>query len=101
MEGALEYEVEKILNLKIKRRKLWYMVNWKGYEPEERTWEPTKNLTHTDKAIAAYYQCYSKHLSSADIPPSQSHGTSAPKKGGTVTNDTSQPARRRSSRRSK
>ena len=34
VEGAPEYEVEEILNSKIERRKLWYMVDWKGYGPE-------------------------------------------------------------------
>ena len=37
MKGVLEYKVKKILNLKIERRKLWYMVNWKGYGLKERT----------------------------------------------------------------
>ena len=35
IEGELEYEVEKILDLKIVRGKLKYLVNWVRYELKE------------------------------------------------------------------
>lgn len=100
VEGAPEYEVEEILNSKIERKKLWYMVDWKGWGPEDRTWEPAENFTHADKAIATYHQRHPQRPSPADIPPPQPRGTSAPKKGGTVTNDITT-SHRRSPRLSK
>ncbi|MBW0511900.1 hypothetical protein O181_051615 [Austropuccinia psidii MF-1] len=41
-----EWEVSQILDSKLKRRKLWYLVEWKGFsqEPERSTWEAAKNL---------------------------------------------------------
>jgi len=39
VEGTSEYEVEEILDLKRqgKGKELWYLVDWKGYNLEERT----------------------------------------------------------------
>ncbi|MBW0563744.1 hypothetical protein O181_103459 [Austropuccinia psidii MF-1] len=40
-----EWKVSKILDSKIKRGKLWYLVGWKVFsqDPERSIWEPTKN----------------------------------------------------------
>ena len=35
-----EYEVASILDSKIVRKKLYYLVDWLGYPPSHRTWEP-------------------------------------------------------------
>ncbi|GJE96954.1 dUTPase domain-containing protein [Phanerochaete sordida] len=46
-DGHTEYVVEKILNHKTTGRvkvKHWYLVRWKGYGPEEDSWEPESNL---------------------------------------------------------
>lgn len=39
-----EWEVEKIIASKLLRSKVLYLVHWKGYGIEERTWEPLGNL---------------------------------------------------------
>ncbi|MBW0495557.1 hypothetical protein O181_035272 [Austropuccinia psidii MF-1] len=46
IEGEEEWEVSRILDSKLKRRKLWYLVEWKGFsqDPERSTWEPAKKL---------------------------------------------------------
>ncbi|MBW0562444.1 hypothetical protein O181_102159 [Austropuccinia psidii MF-1] len=46
IEEEEEWEVSQILDSKFKRRKLWYLVGWKGFsqDPERSTWEPAKNL---------------------------------------------------------
>jgi deoxyuridine 5'-triphosphate nucleotidohydrolase len=46
-----EYEVEKILDKRTRRRQLQYLVKWKGYEEYDATWEPVCNLTHAPDAI--------------------------------------------------
>ena len=84
VEGIPEYEVEGILNSEIRGRKLWYMVDWKGYGPEERTWEPIKNITNAGKAVAAYHRQYLQPPFLVDVLLPQPQGTSA-RKGGVMS----------------
>ncbi|MBW0593226.1 hypothetical protein O181_132941 [Austropuccinia psidii MF-1] len=48
IEKEEEWEVSQVLDSKLKRRKLWYLVDWKCFsqEPERSTWEPAKNLNN-------------------------------------------------------
>jgi hypothetical protein len=39
-----EYEVEKLLEKKIIKRKVHYLVKWKGYSKEQSTYEPAETL---------------------------------------------------------
>lgn len=40
-----EYEVERVLNSRINKHGKWeFFVMWKGYGPDENTWEPESNL---------------------------------------------------------
>lgn len=49
-----EYEVAKILNARINRQGKWeFFVMWKGFGPEDNTWEPESNLNCT-KLINEY-----------------------------------------------
>ena len=45
-----EYVVDAILQHKTNKRtkKLLFLVDWEGYGPEERSWEPRENLEHLD-----------------------------------------------------
>ncbi|MBW0491748.1 hypothetical protein O181_031463 [Austropuccinia psidii MF-1] len=40
------WEVSQILDSKLKRRKSWYLVEWKGFSkyPDRSIWEPAKTL---------------------------------------------------------
>jgi len=49
-----EYEVESILDSKKVHNLTQYLVHWKGYGPEDNTWEPKLNLAHAKKAIEDY-----------------------------------------------
>ena len=39
-----EYEVEKIIDFKVKHGKKLYRIRWKGYSSEQDTWEPRESL---------------------------------------------------------
>ncbi|MBW0507700.1 hypothetical protein O181_047415 [Austropuccinia psidii MF-1] len=46
IQAEEEWEVSQILDSKFKKRKLWYLLEWKGFiqDTERSTWEPAKNL---------------------------------------------------------
>jgi len=52
----IEYEIEKVLDSKISRRKLLYFVKWKGYPTSENSWEPIENLKHFLDLTWSFYK---------------------------------------------
>ena len=55
-EGEVEFEVESIIDSRWKGCCLEYLVHWKGYSEEDRTWEPTGNLTNVSEAIKDFHR---------------------------------------------
>src|ERR1700686_3908514 len=68
IEGELEYEVEKVLDSKVVRGRLLYLVDWVGYSPEERTWEPSEYLEGAADAVADFHRRHPNRPSPSDIP---------------------------------
>ena len=68
IEGELEYEVKEILDSKFVRGRLKYLVEWEGYGPEERTWEPAENIQHAVDAVAEFHQHYPEQPSLRNLP---------------------------------
>jgi len=68
IEGEMEYEVEEVLDSRIRHGKLEYLVDWAGYPPEERTWEPAENLLHADEAVATFHRHYPQRPTQEDVP---------------------------------
>ena len=56
--GAPEWEVERILDHKTRGRskRVWYLVEWKGYPLHEATWEPIENLDGALDTVIEYNQ---------------------------------------------
>ncbi|MBW0557689.1 hypothetical protein O181_097404 [Austropuccinia psidii MF-1] len=60
IEEEEEWEVSQILDSKLKRRKLWYLVEWKGFsqDPERSTLEPAKNLKNGPELVKDIHSLY-------------------------------------------
>jgi hypothetical protein len=59
MEGALEYEIESILEHRfrgLKHPTAFYKVAWKGYGIEHNSWEPESNVVNAPEAVADYWK---------------------------------------------
>ncbi|CAJ0949505.1 unnamed protein product [Ranitomeya imitator] len=54
VEGELEYIVEKILDSRISRRKLQYLVKWKGYDQEDNSWVFASDV-HAADLVRAFH----------------------------------------------
>jgi len=51
-----EYEVERILDSRIKYNKLEYFIDWKGYGINERTWQSKDDLKNAPNLIAEFHK---------------------------------------------
>ncbi|MBW0525201.1 hypothetical protein O181_064916 [Austropuccinia psidii MF-1] len=60
VEEREEWEVAQVLNSKLKRGKLWYLVEWKGCseDPEITTWEPASNLNNSPDLVKSFHSLY-------------------------------------------
>ena len=60
IDEETEYEVERILDSRIFRRKLQYLVKWKGFEgtSEEATWQPAGDITNADDVVRDFHTRY-------------------------------------------
>ena len=55
-----EYEVEKIVDKRIKNGKIEYKIKWAGYSMNECTWEPLKNLGSIKDLVDEYDKQFPK-----------------------------------------
>ena len=55
MDGFPEFEVNKILDSKILRGKLFYLIDWVGYDANDQSWEPAENVSHADLAVSEFH----------------------------------------------
>ncbi|MBW0541712.1 hypothetical protein O181_081427 [Austropuccinia psidii MF-1] len=60
IEEEEEWEVSQILDSNLKRRKLWYLVEGKGFsqDPERSTWEPAKSLKNCPEPVKDFHSLY-------------------------------------------
>ena len=57
LEGP-EFEVVAILYSKIVWNKLYYLVDWVSYTPNDRTWEPVGNLANVVDMVTTFHRQY-------------------------------------------
>ena len=68
IDDGMEWEVESVLDSRIRYGKIEYLVHWQGYGPHERTWEPLPNLQNSGEAIAAFHQRHPNRPAPKDLP---------------------------------
>ncbi|KAF8694140.1 hypothetical protein RHS03_08230, partial [Rhizoctonia solani] len=56
IEGEEEYKVEQIIDSKRQQGKWFYLIKWKGYGPEDNSWEPEELLEHSQNEIKRFNQ---------------------------------------------
>jgi hypothetical protein len=56
IDDEIEFEVERILDKRIRYRKPEYLVKWKGYPLHDATWEPQANLTNCRTLLNEFNQ---------------------------------------------
>lgn len=65
-----EWDVEEILDSRIKNGQLQYLIKWLGFGPEDNSWEPIKHL-HCPEKLQEFYQRYPDALKTTDQKPRQ------------------------------
>jgi hypothetical protein len=52
----IEYEVAEILDSRKRGKQIQYLVAWRGYGPEENTWEPIAHLVNCKQLLSSFHQ---------------------------------------------
>jgi len=52
---SMVYEMEDILDSRIFNRQLQYLVHWHGYDVNNGTWEPIKNLLNAMEKVHEFH----------------------------------------------
>ena len=95
VDGELEYDVEEVLDSRLFRGKLEFLVKWKGYGYEENSWVREGDV-HAQRLVNDFYRRHPgaprriraltfDHLAwTPTLPPHSSHRDAAPWRGGDV-----------------
>ena len=71
-DGEEEYEVEEVLDSRVFKGRLEYLVRWKGYGPEEDSWENGLELAEgAAEAIADFHAAHPDAISDVSQRPSR------------------------------
>lgn len=70
VKGEEEWEVEKILQHRIRGKKTQYLVRWKGFGRDDNTWEPEENLQHAQDKLKEYKKLGQKAIRATELEES-------------------------------
>ncbi|CDO69613.1 hypothetical protein BN946_scf184851.g1 [Trametes cinnabarina] len=56
IDGHEDFKVEAVLDSRRYRQQLQYLVRWKGYGPEDDSWEPVSNLANSRELIKEFHE---------------------------------------------
>jgi hypothetical protein len=51
-----EWEVERVLDIRKRYKKLWYLVQWGGHNYVNTSWEPGENLENANEVLADFHR---------------------------------------------
>uniref|UniRef100_A0A803KEW4 Chromo domain-containing protein n=1 Tax=Xenopus tropicalis TaxID=8364 RepID=A0A803KEW4_XENTR len=54
VEGQAEYAIQRLVDSRLSRGRLQYLVYWKGYGPEERSWVPASDV-RADRLVRQFH----------------------------------------------
>ena len=63
VDQSEEFEVEKIVDQRVFKGKLWYLVKWKGYSYFENMWQDEGSLENARDAVEDYKNYLSRKTS--------------------------------------
>jgi hypothetical protein len=75
-----EYEVAAILDSKFSHGKLYYLVDWLEYGPNDRTWEPPDHLLNAQDLVHVFLEQYPNKPSPGQ-PPIPTRSARRPRRG--------------------
>ena len=58
IDGNPEFEVETILDSRVRRQRVQYLVKWVGYSEAENTWEPARNVAHAKELLDDFHRTH-------------------------------------------
>ena len=64
-----EWEVDHIVDSRLKNKKLEYLVHWRGYDNSDHMWEPKSNLGNAKDAICDFHESHSPAPCTLSIDP--------------------------------
>lgn len=56
VDGFEEFEVEKILDKKMVKGRIHFLIKWKGYSALHNSWELEENLTNCSEALEEFLE---------------------------------------------
>jgi Chromo (CHRromatin Organisation MOdifier) domain len=62
-----EYEIEEILDSRIRRNKLYYLVHWLGYARDEDSWIPATETDHCQDLVKAFHKAHPRAPTAARL----------------------------------